>query len=149
MSNRYGVSIRAADAGDSDGIAELFRAAGAALDRRGLAKRLEAIRMEHGAALLASEWGPPSGIVVVTWSWTLTLEMKAARVTTLLVDPEQRRRGIARLLLKAASQAARSAGCGALSLSPPVGAHDLEAFCLATGFTASGATYVRPLRKQG
>ncbi|WP_310538609.1 GNAT family N-acetyltransferase [Phenylobacterium sp.] len=74
--------------------------------------------------------------------------MPCAFVSTFIVGPDARRRGIGRLLLKAASQAARSAGCGELHLSVPVGEVGLRAFCQATGFDEQDAGFVRALRKR-
>ena len=148
MPNRYGLSLRAASALDAEGLSELLKASGLVFDHHGLAKRLDVIGAEFGVVLLAEEWGPPSGVILVHWSWTLMAEARVAYVTTLVVDPEQRRRGIARLLLKAASQAARSAGCGELRLMSPEGAADLREFCRSTGFVDSGGLFARPLRKQ-
>jgi hypothetical protein len=91
MPSRYGLAIRAAHAGDAEGVAVLMRTAGLLLDARGLSQRLEAIPVEAGLVLLAEEWGPPSGILVLGWRWTLTDVLRVAEVTTLLVDPEQRR----------------------------------------------------------
>ncbi|MBL6081999.1 GNAT family N-acetyltransferase [Belnapia sp. T18] len=65
----------------------------------------------------------------------------------MLVGIEERRLGIGRLLLKAAAQAARTAGCGSLELLPTSDATDLHEFCHATGFGKTGLRFVRPLRK--
>jgi GNAT superfamily N-acetyltransferase len=99
--------------------------------------------------LIASEWGPPSGVVVLHWRRGLLAPLATARIDLLLVAPEGRRRGVGRLLLKAAAQAARTAGCGVLRLDIAPGAPDLRAFCEATGFSDDGSTFSRPLRKQG
>jgi len=98
---------------------------------------------------LAEEWGPPSGVLALRWGWTLLDELKIAEITTLLVDPDQRRRGVARLLLKAAARSARAAGCGELRLVIPGAARDLISFCAETGFERTGEAFARPLRKQG
>ncbi len=148
MSNRYGLAIRAAEPADADGIADLMRTAGQTVDRQGLANRLGAIHPESGVVLLAVEWGPPTGVIALNWSWTLEAELKVAQITVLLVDPEQRRRGVARLLLKAASQAARTAGCGELRLGSASDMSHLAEFCLETGFAEAGRTFSRPLRKR-
>ncbi len=126
-----------------------MRAAVQTIDRQGLANRLGAIRPDSGMVLLAVEWGPPTGVIALNWSWTLEADLKVAQVTLLLVDPEQRRRGIARLLLKAASQAARVAGCGELRLTSGSSTSNLSEFCLETGFADAGRTFSRPLRKAG
>lgn len=147
LSSRYGLAIRAANAGDADGISALMRSAGLSVDRGGLAARLEEIPARSGLVLLAEEWGPPSGLLALHWHWTVLDELKVAEATLLVVDPEQRRKGVARLLLKAAARAARSAGCGDLRLRAPGPSADLGAFCLATGFERIGETFARPLRK--
>lgn len=148
MSSRYGLSIRAADTGDVDGLAELLKTAGLNLARDKLALRLKAVQAEPGVLLIADEWGPPSGVIAMHWHSVLTADLKVGWISMLLVDPDRRRNGVARLLLKAASQAARSAGCGELVLNPPVGPGDLRPFCLATGFVESGEVFTRALRKR-
>ncbi|MGU3537693.1 GNAT family N-acetyltransferase [Methylobacterium sp. A54F] len=148
MGQRYGIEIRTATAADAPGLAELLRGAGWALPAPRLAERLEALRQGPGAALLAGAWGPPSGLVVLHWHPTLAADLPSAEITTLLVDPEERRRGIGRLLLKAAAQAARSAGCGDLRICAGPDAPELAAFCAATGFSEAATCRVRPLRKR-
>lgn len=148
MSSRHGLSIRAADHGDVDGLAELLKTADLIIPRDRLALRLRAIQDQQGVLLVADEWGPPSGVIVAHWHSVLANDLKVGWISTLLVDPDRRRNGVARLLLKAASQAARSAGCGELALHPPIGPGDLRAFCLATGFVENGEVFSRALRKR-
>ena len=148
MSSRYGLEIRSASAADSPGLVEAFAAAGIRVDPGSLAARIEAVKA-GGAALVALEWGPPSGIVALHWYPTLMADQPVARITTLFVAPEQRRRGIGRLLIKTASQAARSAGCGQLEWVGGEDHGEMRAFMLATGFTQSGDRFLRPLRKRG
>lgn len=149
MKTRRGLEIRAATGADAPGLCELLSAAGQAASPRALAERLDAIRQAPGTALLAAEWGPPSGLMVLHWYPTLDIEQKTAQITTLLVAPTERRRGIGRLLVKAASQAARVAGCGALQLLVAPEQPDLQQFCQATGFATAGILFARPLRKNG
>ena len=148
MTSRHGLEIRAAGAAEAPGLAVLLAAAGLAIEPRDLAARLDAIRQGPGTALVALEWGPPSGVVVLHWSRRLEEARPVAQITTLLVGVEERRRGIGRLLVKAAAQAARTAGCGLLELAAAE-APALEAFCRATGFAAAGPRFLRPLRKLG
>jgi aminoglycoside 6'-N-acetyltransferase I len=169
MTTRYGLEIRAATGAEAPGLAELLAAGGHAVaprllaDRldairqgagtrhavapRLLADRLDAIRQGAGTALVALEWGPPSGVIVLHWYQTLEAALPVALITTLLVAPEARRRGIGRMLVKAAAQAARVAGCGALELAALPDQTELEAFCRATGFIEAGPRYQRVLRK--
>jgi GNAT superfamily N-acetyltransferase len=149
VSSRYGLSVRSAQIGDADGLAELLSAAGQPVAKDRLAQRLPALLDQPGALLIAEEWGPPSGVIAVHWQTVLTADLKVGSISTLLVDPDRRRNGIARLLLKAASQAARSAGCGELTLEASAESDDLRAFCLATGFAQTGEAFTRALRKRG
>lgn len=148
MSSRYGLEIRAATEADAPALAELLRAAGWTVAPRGLAVRLGALQASGGTALVALDWGPPSGLVALHWHPTLESDLPVAQITTLLVGPDDRRRGIARLLLKAASQAARVAGCGTLRVSAAPDRDGLAAFCRATGFAEADTGFVRPLRKK-
>jgi len=147
MSSRYGLEIRSAGAADAPGLAEAFAAGGLVIDAGSLAARIEAVKAA-GAALVALEWGPPSGIVALHWYPTLVADQLVARITTLFVAPEQRRRGIGRLLVKTASQAARVAGCGLLEWVGNEEAGEIHAFMLATGFAQSGGRFLRQLRKK-
>ena len=81
------------------------------------------------------------------WYSTLEAERPTAQVTTLLAGIEERRLGIGRLLLKAAAQTAKTAGCGSLELLTNSDATDLHEFCRATGFGETGLRFVRPLHK--
>ncbi|MCJ2033950.1 GNAT family N-acetyltransferase [Methylobacterium sp. J-068] len=146
MASRYGLEIRAAGPADAAGLSELLGASGHPTPPGVLAERLDALRQGHGAALIALEWGPPSGLVVLHWYRTLEATLPVAQISTLLVGPDERRRSIGRLLLKAASQAARSAGCGDIELRTDQ--PELRAFADATGFLKPGTLSVRPLRKK-
>jgi aminoglycoside 6'-N-acetyltransferase I len=149
MSGRLGLEIRSAQPSDAPFLAEFLAGAGHYVVAAELARRLEAVRAAPGAALLAQDWGPPIGLIVMAWSQSLLAARPAALVTTLVVDPGARRRGIGRALLKAASQAARQAGCGEVRLLVPGPSADLVGFATATGFDIEGALLTRSLRKAG
>ena len=149
MKSRYGMEIRAATGAEAPGLAALLATAGYEIAPQVLASRLDAIRRESGTALIAMEWGPPSGVVVLHWYRTLDADQLTAQIDTLYVGPDSRRRGIGRMLLKAASQTARVAGCDVLLLAVEASDPSLAAFCRATGFTEAGGRFGRPLRKSG
>lgn len=149
VSSRHGLEIRAANEADAPGLAELLQAAGRRVLPPVLAERLAALRGDRGAALIALEWGPPSGLVVFHRYRTLDADLATAQITTLLVGPDERRRGIGRLLLKAVAQAARVSGCGTLGLSVTAEQQELAGFCKATGFSEHDTGFVRALRKKG
>ena len=144
MSLRHGLEIRAAQPSDAPALAELLGAAPS------LAQRIQALRAASGTILLALEWGPPSGVIALHWHPTLTDDQPVAHISTFLVAADARRRGIGRLLVKAAAQSARAAGCARLTLSTPHAAEDLHLFCIATGFTQHDETaFSRNLRRSG
>ena len=147
MASRPGLEIRAAAAADAEGLSDLLAEIGHAVAADRLAERIEALRRGSGAVLVAMEWGPPSGVASVSWRSELLAERPVAVIDTLVVAPDARRRGLGRLLLKAASQAARSAGCAELELRAALGDASMPGFCEATGFRLVGAVYERPLRK--
>ncbi len=153
MSSRHGLEIRTATPADAPFLAELLADCGQPIPAADLAVRLERLQRAPGIALLALEWGPPSGIIVLHWYAGLASSHPVAEVTMLLVGPAERRRGLARLLLKAASQAARAAGCHEIGMQAPGCAPELLAFCEATGFVQDGAKLRgflrRPLRRGG
>ncbi len=147
MAGRYGMEIRGADAGDAPGLAALSAAAGRPATSGDLARRLERLHAAGATVLVAVEWGPPAGVTVVTHRPALDADAPTASLDLLLVAPDDRRRGVGRLLLKAAAQAARQAGGVELALAA---ADDgVHAFALACGFVERGPGLVRPLRKRG
>ncbi len=147
MASRYGLEIRGADAGDAQGLAELLAACGLPAAPAAVGARLERLRAAGASVLLAAEWGAPSGAAVVSARPSLLLDAPVAELE-LLVAPEARRRGVGRLLVKAAAQAARQLGATELRLLSPPGADALDPFAEATGFAPAGAAWTRPLRKR-
>jgi aminoglycoside 6'-N-acetyltransferase I len=147
LTSRHGLGIRAATIADAPGLATLLAEAGQVIDARELGERLPALRGATGTALIAVRWGPPSGLLVMHWYPVLDAARPKAQITSLFVGVEERRLGIGRLLVKAAAQAARSAGCGSLELLAASDATSLHDFCRATGFVADGLRFVRSLRK--
>lgn len=149
MGNRYGLEIRAAAAPDAAGLAVLLGEADAGIGAADLAARLEALQRHGGTALVAVEWGPPSGLVALAPVFTLEAARPFGLITTLVVAADSRRRGIGRVLLKAAGRAARQAACDRLLMSVEPGQEALRAFCAATGFTEAGRMQARSLLKRG
>lgn len=149
MGQRYGLEIRAASAADAPGLAALIAEIGPGTDHAALAGRLDALAKAGGSALIAVEWGPPSGLAALQVVHDLSAARPAGLVVTLAVAPDSRRRGIGRLLVKAVSRSARLAGCDRLLLVPDPRAEGLADFAAATGFLPEGGYLVRPLLRRG
>lgn len=148
MTSRYALEIRGATPAEAPGLATLLAEAGHILGPAAIAERLAGLQQTSGTAIVALQWGPPSGLVILHWYRTILAPRPIAQITTLLVAAEERRKGIGRMLVKAAAQAARSAGCGDMEILIGPDAPSLQAFCSATGFAPAGARFVRPLRKR-
>ncbi len=145
---RYGVEVRGAVAADGPEIARLLAAAGAVAGPGEVAERLEGLRARaESAVLVTAGYAGLNGLVVVQWAPMLHRPRPVAQITLMAVDPGERRHGIGRLLLKAASQAARSAGCDWLEAAAR--GEGMDAFCRAAGFAEGDAMYARSLRKRG
>jgi aminoglycoside 6'-N-acetyltransferase I len=145
---RHGLEIRAPDSADAQGLADLLSAAGIQLSLQAAADRLAVLKQQPGAALIAANWGPPVGLIILHWYRTIEVDQPIAQITSLLVAPDERRRGIGRLLIKAAAQAARTAGCSTLELLTAPDQPELLEFCSASGFIPAGQRLIRPLRKK-
>lgn len=145
---RYGVEICGVSPGDAADVAALLEQIGHAVSAQDAAVRIEATRQAAGAVLVAADYGPLAGLIAVVWAATLQHEHPVARITTFVVNGADRRRGIGRMLLKAAAQAARAAGCDLLEAVAAEGQPEGLAFCQATGFIAAGSVLVRPLRRR-
>ena len=140
---RYGVEVRAAAPADAPELARLL-----GIDPRTMAERLETVRGHASSAILVTTgYAGLSGAVGLHWAPDLLHARTVAYITALTVDAAERRHGIGRLLLKAASQAARSARCDVLLLTPE--GEGTQAFCRATGFIDRGLVLERSLRRRG
>ena len=147
LGNRYGLEIRAAGSQEAAGVSGV---AGHGRDRPRAARSRAAPGRDPpgrrdraaGAGVGATEWN----CGCCTWvSHRAVRGPRGRTVSLLLVAPDERRRGIGRLLVKAAAQAARSAGCDNPGGGPPPSSSPiLPASASPPGFAAAGAGYVRP-----
>lgn len=144
-----GIDIRGAAPADAADIARLLGQLGHPLTARDAALRLEAVAADRTATVLvASGYGPLVGVVAVNCCPMLHHARPVARITTLVVDEDARGGGIGRLLVKAASQAARSAGCDMLELTSRAHREAAHAFYRAIGFEQSALRFSRALRRK-
>jgi GNAT superfamily N-acetyltransferase len=148
--SRSGVEVRTALPADTLEIAGLLRQLGLCVEQRQVAERVERLLGDpFGTVLVATAWnGAVSALIALHWNSVLQADRPVAQITALVVDEAERRNGIGRLLIKAASQAARTAGCDQLTIATEQEGDDLASFCGALGFTAANRGFVRSLRKR-
>lgn len=139
-----GVDVRSAVPADAADIAGLLGQVGAAVSARTVAMRLERMSRDS-AVLVATGFAPAIGVVALHWSRGLASDFGVARIDVMVVNEDDRGRGIGRMLLKSASQLARMAGCDVLE----AGAGERGgSFLAATGFVGCGELVCRPLRRR-
>ncbi len=144
-----GIDIRGAVQADAVDVAGLLGQLGYPMESRDAASRLEALARDPDATVLvAAGYGPVVGVVVVNWCRMLHHARPLARITTLVVDDRERGCGIGRILVKAASQTARMAGCDVLELTTGMHREAAHAFYRAIGFEQSSLRFSRSLRRK-
>ena len=143
-----GVDVRSAVPSDATDIAGLLGQLGEAVPARTVAMRLEGLSRDC-AVLVATGFAPAIGVVALHWSRSLTSNAGRACVDVLVVNKEDRGRGIGRMLLRSASQLARMAGCDVLEVATWQCGEDGSSFLVATGFTGCGQLMSRALRRRG
>ena len=142
-----GVDVRSAVPSDAADIAGLLGQVGEAVTARAVAVRLEGLSRDS-AVLVATGFAPAIGVVALHWSRGLASEAGIARIDVLVVNEEDRGRGIGRMLLKSASQLARMAGCDVLEVVAARHEGRGSSFLAATGFVGCGELMCRALRRR-
>jgi GNAT superfamily N-acetyltransferase len=147
---RAGVELRGVVPADAADVALLLGQLGHAMPAHRAAERLEQLARDPAATVLVATDadGAVIGLVAVTRTAMLQLPHPVGRVTALVVDDRARRRGIGRMLIKAAAQAARAAGCDVLEVTTGGPDAEAETFCRALGFGPAGLRLTRALRKR-
>ncbi len=140
-----GVDVRSAVPSDAADIAGLLGQVGPAVSARTVALRLEGMSRDS-AVLVATGFAPAIGVVALHWSRGLAGDAGVARIDVLVVNEDDRGRGIGRMLLKSVSQLARMAGCDMLEAGAE---RQGGGFLAATGFVGHGELMCRPLRRRG
>ena len=80
----------------------MLRQLGHAVSPGDAAEHLDVLRRAPGSAVLvAAGYGPVIGLVALHWCEVLQRARPVARITALIVDEAERRRGIGRMLVKA------------------------------------------------
>ena len=143
-----GVDIRSAVPSDAADIAGLLGQVGQAVPARTVVIRLEGMSRDS-AVLVATGFAPAIGVLALHWSRGLASDPGLARIDVLVVNEEDRGRGIGRMLLKSASQLARMAGCDVLEAVAGRHGGSGSSFLAATGFAGCGQLMCRPLRRRG
>ena len=93
---------------------------------------------EQDHVILAMNGAHPCGLMTLHIAPLLFYPAPIARITTLVVEPAHRRRGIARSLISEARQIGQDLGCCRLELTTNMDRVDAQAFYHAMGFRTAG-----------
>jgi GNAT superfamily N-acetyltransferase len=94
---------------------------------------------------LACDGADRLGLLALHIAPMLQYARPAGRITALVVDEHNRRRGVGRLLIARAITAAEAAGCELLELTSALDRSDAHAFYRRLGFAANSLRFRKPL----
>jgi GNAT superfamily N-acetyltransferase len=140
------VRIRDVDDADAAGVVRLLAQLGYPTDEATILRRLERIRASRSDRLFVAELdGELVGLAGIHVSPSLEYDEDAAKVSAIVVDAAQRRRGIGRALLSAVEAEARRRGCALVFLTSAERRRDAHAFYRRLGWEETGRRFAKRL----
>ncbi|MCJ2140925.1 GNAT family N-acetyltransferase [Methylobacterium sp. E-066] len=142
------VRVRSIETRDAPVVAVLMRGLGFDPSAEEIERRMRlASRRDVDRAFLAETHGGNAlGLIAVHIAPLLFYPQPLARITTLVVAEEARRRGVGRRLIEFAYDLAKKADCDTLELTTGLGRADAHAFYQAQGFHRSAFRLYRRVR---
>jgi GNAT superfamily N-acetyltransferase len=139
-------SIRRAVHGDADAIAELLGQLGYPGSGDAVVRRMRNIDKSDNTILVATGHdGRIVGLAGLHRMGVLHLDAPVGYITAFVIDQSARGRGVGRMLLAAAEQWARDAGCIRLTVTSAEPRADAHAFYPACGLPYTGRRYAKAL----
>lgn len=127
--------VREAQTTDSDSIAELLTELGYPVDANTAYERIIGIKkFPNTHILLADVDHKIEGLVAVSWQPMLHYSAPVARITELVVQAAQKRKGIGQKLVKAAEECAKKSGCTFIEVTTAYRRDDAQSFYKAQGY---------------
>ena len=138
-------TIRDARPDDAEAIARLLTQLGYPSDAGAVDERLERLQVVGDRVVVAEVDGVVVGLAHLQVTPALERERPAAKLGALIVDEEQRGRGVGRALVEAIEVEARRRGCELLFLTTAERRDDAHAFYERVGLEHTGRRYSRTL----
>src|SRR5947209_6085470 len=126
-------TLRVAESGDADRIAELLGDLGYPAPAASVVGRLERLRASRSAAFVADVDDQTVGLCTVHLFDVIHEDTPAAMLSVLVVSPLARRAGVGRRLVAQAEAWARAAGAGRIVVASGLARSDAHAFYEALG----------------
>ena len=131
---------------DAAAIAGLMPGLGFAPNAQEVARRLALVPDRRSdPAFVAEAEGRVVGVVALHIALTLFYPAPRARITALVVEDSHRRRGVGRVLMAAAADVARGAGCDAIELTTGLHRNGARAFYRGLDFEVAAEHLIRRL----
>jgi GNAT superfamily N-acetyltransferase len=142
------MEIRPANQSDTSEIRILLHQLGYDIPIDEMGQRLAALSEQTSdAVLLAVERKQICGLIAIHWTQMLHLAKPMARIVTLIVREDARKKGIGRRLVEAGSELVKRQGCGWLELTTGMHRTEAHAFYEAMGFKATSLKFRRSLNE--
>jgi predicted N-acetyltransferase YhbS len=140
------VSVRPARAGDAAGIAAVLAQLGYPVGEDAVSARLAAIAGDgRSAALVAERDGHVAGVLTLHVVPVLHEPGGWCRITALVVDEGERRRGAGRELVAEAEAIARAAHCARIEVTSALGRDGAHALYRGLGFEQTSEHFLKRL----
>lgn len=136
--------IREARIGDIPTLVNLIRSLGYEVDEEGLGARLHDLAGQ-GRPPLVAETDRIVGCITLGMTPVLHRPRPVGRMTMLVVAEDARGRGFGRLLVKAAEDRLREAGCGLIEVTSNLRRADAHAFYERLGYERTSYRFYRSL----
>lgn len=138
-------TIRDARPDDAEAIARLLTQLGYPSDAGAVDERLERLQVVGDRVVVAEVDGVVVGLAHLQVTPAIERDRPAAKLGALIVDEEQRGRGVGRALVEAIEVEARRRGCELLFLTTAERRDDAHAFYERVGLEHTGRRYSRTL----
>lgn len=139
--------VRRATAADAEALASLIAILGHRANGADMPARIAEVEASPGLVLVAEEQGGILGMVSVQRRVLIHRSAPVAFLSTLSVQEQSRRSGVARALVAAVEDQARAWGCETVELTSRNDRHEAHRFWEALGFEASSRKFVRRVVK--
>jgi GNAT superfamily N-acetyltransferase len=140
------LTIRDAQRGDSESIAQLLDQLGYPADPAAVESRLERLRIVGDRVVVAEVDGRVAGLAQLHVSPSLEFDRPAAKLAALVVDETRRGKGVGRALVETMEARARARGCVLLFLTTAEHREGAHAFYRRIGLEHTGRRFAKRLK---
>jgi N-acetylglutamate synthase-like GNAT family acetyltransferase len=140
------VTLRDADVGDAEALAQLVAQLGYPVSAEAIGERVQRLAESDADRLVVAERdGTVVGLAALHVSLAIEYDEPAAKLSAIVVEESERRRGIGEALVTELEREARARGCCLIFLTTAERRDDAHAFYRRLGFEETGRRFAKPL----